>query len=122
MNNGDDVSDVELEDPARFDWSKATRGQHAARGVRVTLKLLREAYGKTQVELARAAGMNQRDISKLERRGDHLVSILRAYIQALGGEVEIVATFSDHRFILAMPDDEATHPESVDRGHAGPHV
>jgi hypothetical protein len=34
-------------------------------------------------------------VSKLERRADMYVSALRTYVEALGGELEIVARFPD---------------------------
>ena len=37
----------------------------------------------------------QSEVSKAERRDDHLLSTLRRYIEALGGELEVVARFGD---------------------------
>jgi transcriptional regulator with XRE-family HTH domain len=56
---------------------------------------VRELIGKTQVDLAEAAGTSQGEISEAERRKDHLVSTLRRYVKGLGGELEIVARFGD---------------------------
>jgi dephospho-CoA kinase len=61
----------------------------------LNLRAMRELAGKTQVELAAAAGATQGEISTTERRADHLVSTLRRYVKALGGELEIVARFGD---------------------------
>lgn len=44
------------------------RGFRVERGVRLTLRTLRGATGKTQVDVARAAKMDQADISRLEAR------------------------------------------------------
>jgi predicted transcriptional regulator len=58
------------------------------------LRALREAAGVTQEELAEKVGADQSQISRLERRGggDARVSLLKRYVEALGGEIQIVAT------------------------------
>src|SRR5690242_21823034 len=61
----------------------------------LNLKAVRELAGKTQAEVADAAGTSQGEISTAERRSDHLVSTLRRYVEALGGELEILARFGD---------------------------
>jgi DNA-binding XRE family transcriptional regulator len=61
----------------------------------LNLRAVRELAGKTQAEVAAAAGATQGEISTTERRSDHLVSTLRRYVTALGGELEIVARFGE---------------------------
>lgn len=39
--------------------------------------------------------INQAAVSKMERRTDMYISTLRDYIRAMGGELEIIATFPD---------------------------
>lgn len=56
---------------------------------------IRSTSGKTQVEVAKAAEMTQSELSKVERRDDHLVSTLRRIVEALGGELEIRAVFEN---------------------------
>jgi predicted transcriptional regulator len=56
------------------------------------LRTLREAAGITQEELAEKVAVDQSQISRLERRGDARVSLLKRYVEALGGELQIVAT------------------------------
>ena len=58
-----------------------------------TLKDLRQAMQKTQVDLAAALHVGQDSISRLEKRSDMLLSTLRGYIEAMGGKLEIVARF-----------------------------
>lgn len=80
------------------------RGLRAQRGVHLTMRVVREAVGKTQVEVAADAAMDQSDVSRLEARKDFedcLVSTLRRYVAALGGELELVASFGDRKIILA---------------------
>jgi transcriptional regulator with XRE-family HTH domain len=68
--------------------------------IEMDLRALRESAGKTQTELAELAKMAQSELSKVERRGDHLVSTLRRFIEGLGGKLEINAVFGDTRITL----------------------
>jgi transcriptional regulator len=56
---------------------------------------LREFAGKTQPEVAKELEKVQAEISQFENRPDHVLSKLREYIKALGGELEVVARFGD---------------------------
>ena len=60
--------------------------------VEMDLRALRESAGKTQAELA--------ELSKIERRDDHMVSTLRRFIEGLGGKLEVSAVFGDTRITL----------------------
>jgi hypothetical protein len=59
----------------------------------MNLRELRQLVGKTQEEVATATHMRQPELSRVERREDHLLSTLRAYVEALGGDLEIIARF-----------------------------
>ena len=49
-------------------------------------------------------------LCSMERRGDWLLSSLRRYVAALGGELEVVARFGDKSVHLHVPEDgEAQH-------------
>ena len=79
------------------------RGLHAGRGVHLTIRAVREAVGKTQVEVAADSAMDQSDVSRLEGREDFeecLVSTLSRYVAALGGQLDLVASFGDKKIIL----------------------
>jgi transcriptional regulator with XRE-family HTH domain len=52
---------------------------------------LRKYMGLTQEELAAALGITQPSLSKLENQDDMQISTLRRLIEALGGELEIIA-------------------------------
>ena len=56
---------------------------------------LRRARELSQATLAKTLHVNQAAISKMERRTDMYISTLRDYIRAMGGELEIVATFPE---------------------------
>ena len=80
------------------------RGLRAQRGVHLTLRTLREAAGKTQVDVTGVSQMDQADISRLEGResfDDCQVSTLQRYLSAIGGRLELVAAFGDKRIVVA---------------------
>ena len=56
---------------------------------------VRHARELTQQQLARSLKVNQAWISKVERQTDMYLSTLRAYIEAMGGELDIIARFDD---------------------------
>jgi transcriptional regulator with XRE-family HTH domain len=61
----------------------------------MTLRDLRRALDRTQVRLARELGVKQETVSWLEKRSDMLLSTLRGYVEAMGGELDVVAKFPD---------------------------
>lgn len=61
----------------------------------MNLREIRKLLGMTQIQVAKAAKMNQSDLSRTENRGDHLLSTLRRYVRALGGDLEVVAKFGN---------------------------
>jgi hypothetical protein len=67
---------------------------------RLGLRSLRAALGKTQVDVARAAEMDQGDVSKLESRNDMHVSTLSRYARALGGQLEVAVVIGGRRYVL----------------------
>jgi hypothetical protein len=64
------------------------------------LRGLRELVGKTQKDMAVLVEQSQGQVSETERRSDHRLSTLRKYVEALGGEIEVVANFGDKRIRL----------------------
>ena len=56
---------------------------------------LRRARGLSQQELATLLHIQQPSVAKLERRTDMYISTLRAHIEAMGGELEVIARFPD---------------------------
>jgi predicted XRE-type DNA-binding protein len=56
---------------------------------------LRRARGLSQKVLATTLGVQQPAVAKLERRTDMYISTLRSHIEAMGGELEVVARFPD---------------------------
>jgi transcriptional regulator with XRE-family HTH domain len=66
-----------------------------------TLRELREESGKTQVELAELTELTQSALSRIERRDDNTLEAIRAYVRALGGDIEVVAVFPNKRVRVA---------------------
>ncbi len=94
------------------------RGLHAQRGVRLTLRALREAAGRTQLEVAAASKIDQGDVSRLEGRetlDECQVSTLRRYLAALGGHLELVAQFGDKRFVISGAVEAASGDNTANK-------
>jgi len=84
----------------RKELSRARRKKVAARAAQLvaeemTLQELRRARKLTQVRMAKALGISQDGISKLEKRSDLLLSTLRKAVAAMGGSLSLVAEFPD---------------------------
>jgi hypothetical protein len=60
-----------------------------------TLQQARQARGKTQTNVAESLQIGQDSVSRIEKRGDMLVSTLRDYVAAIGGKVRVVIEFED---------------------------
>lgn len=58
---------------------------------------IRKAVGMTQEELAAQLEQGQGSVSKIENAADMYLTTLRKYVEALGGELHLTATFADGR-------------------------
>jgi DNA-binding XRE family transcriptional regulator len=56
------------------------------------LRELRQIAGKAQAEMASALNIKQPSVSKIEKQADMYLSTLRGYVEAMGGELELVVT------------------------------
>jgi len=82
----------------------------------LSLSDLRKAHHMTQGRMAEFLHIGQDGVSRIEKRTDLLVSTLRSYIEAMGGELHIVAQFPDREPILlsgfaAMESERRTKNE-----------
>ena len=84
--------------------TKATRDRAADRTRELLGELLvgelRQAVGKSQRELAKILGIKQPSLSKLENQSDIQVSTLRKIVEALGGELDLVARFPKRKVLI----------------------
>jgi predicted transcriptional regulator len=59
------------------------------------LNELRQARGLSQKMLADVLHVQQPSIAKMEKRTDMYLSTLRSHIEAMGGQLEVLARFPD---------------------------
>ena len=85
----------------------------------MTLQELRQARKLTQVRLAKALGISQDGVSRLEKRSDLLLSTLRKSVEAMGGNLSLVAEFPDREpVVLSGIATTDLDPKPVRRKHA----
>ena len=65
-----------------------------------SLRDLRHALALTQEHMAEVLGVGQESVSRLEKRSDLLLSTLRGYVKAMGGELRLVAEFPNRPPVL----------------------
>jgi DNA-binding XRE family transcriptional regulator len=96
MKNWEDIKRQKM-DPVRIERIR----QEALEEIQaLTLRQLREEAGKTQVEMAELTEVTQSALSRMERREDNPVEAIRRYVEALGGELEVVAVLGPKRVKL----------------------
>jgi transcriptional regulator with XRE-family HTH domain len=89
-----------------------------------SLRELRKATGKAQAEIATALKIKQPSVSKLEKQTDMYLSTLRNYVEAIGGELDLVVRLPSRRAIrlrrlgellggIAKPATPARAPRSA---------
>src|SRR5256886_13515179 len=86
----------------------------------MSLRDLRKARKLTQARVAKALGVTQDSVSRLEKRSDLLLSTLRKTVKAMGGDVRIIAEFPDRAPVLLseLPDDVRPRKSSRRRARA----
>ena len=73
----------------------------------VELADVRRMAGQSQVALAEVLGIGQASVARLEQRGDPRVSTLRRFVEALGGELDIIVRIGDSEVCIrdvGVPD------------------
>ncbi len=82
----------------------------------MSLRDLRKARKQTQVRVAKELGINQENVSRIEKRSDLLISTLSGYVEAMGGTLRLVAEFPDRPPValtgIAALDKEDTPAKS----------
>jgi len=85
----------------------------------MTLRELRHARKLTQVRMAKKLGITQDSVSRLEKRSDLLLSTLRKTVEAMGGNLSLVAEFPDREpVILSGIAEDNPGPKPGGRRHA----
>jgi Helix-turn-helix domain len=82
---------------------------------KATLAQLRLARGLSQAAVGAQLGMNQSEVSRLERRRDMRLSTLRSFVGAIGGRLVTVVTWPDRfrQFDLVIGDSNPDEPGDV---------
>jgi transcriptional regulator with XRE-family HTH domain len=102
------------------DWQEIRRTMSPASRARVDARVrrtlaamplaeIRKAIGLTQAELAERMDSTQGGISKVENAADMYLTTLRKYVEALGGDLTLTATFRGGRKIII---DRIGEPEA----------
>lgn len=91
-----------------------------AEEIAMSLSELRKSLSFTQEDIANILEIGQASVSRTEKRKDQLVSTLREYVEAMGGELKLVVDFPDRPSIkLAEIEivDEAKNKSSKKPKH-----
>lgn len=77
---------------------------------------IRKEFGLRQADVADAMDVSQRRVSALERGDLHRSELgtIEAYVNALGGRVEIVADFGNERVVVGDSDDPEPAHASIE--------
>ena len=82
----------------------------------MTLRELRHARKLTQVKMAKTLGVTQDSVSRLEKRSDLLLSTLRKTVEAMGGNLSLVAEFPDRApVVLSGIAEDSPRPKPTRR-------
>jgi transcriptional regulator with XRE-family HTH domain len=71
----------------------------------LTLRDLRQAQQLTQERMAELLGVEQENVSRIERRADLLLSTLASYVAAMGGKLRLIAEFPNRKPIAVALGD-----------------
>jgi predicted XRE-type DNA-binding protein len=97
------------------------KGLHEIRQEVKGLRELRMIAGKAQADVATALRIKQPSVSKVENQTDMYLSTLRAYVEAIGGRLELIVRFphrpSPH---LCRLSDALGHPSAPSRRRTPP--
>ena len=81
----------------------------------LSLRDLRKAMQQTQTRVAEQLGINQENVSRIEKRTDLLISTLNGYVEAMGGRLRLVAEFPDRPPIALSGIGALDREDSTDR-------
>lgn len=114
MNKSFKTLRQKMSKPAQAAAAKKTKEMLKA----MPLQELRQAHQMSQERLAQLLMTKQANISRIERRTDMYISTLRSYIEAMGGQLDIVARFPDGEVHINQFEDI----DGTDRKHSSSHL
>ncbi|AFZ15566.1 helix-turn-helix domain protein (plasmid) [Crinalium epipsammum PCC 9333] len=77
----------------------------------MTLQELRQALKLTQEKVAQLLNIDQANVSRLENRSDLMLSTLREYVAAMGGDLQLVAKFPDRPPVTLVGIQDIKEPK-----------
>lgn len=77
------------------------------------LAQLRRLAGRMQAEIAEAMEIRQPSVSKIETQTDMLLSTLRSYVEAIGGELHLVVKLPDRQPLELLPSASSAATTSL---------
>jgi transcriptional regulator with XRE-family HTH domain len=83
-----------------------------------SLQALRQIAGKVQADVAAALHIKQPSVSRIEKQTDMYLSTLRGYVEAIGGELELIVRLPSRPplrlqqlgDLFSAPDEDASEP------------
>jgi predicted transcriptional regulator/DNA-binding XRE family transcriptional regulator len=114
----------------RAEPNTETAGGNELDTLGLRLQNVRLLQNTTQSTLAKQLGISQTALSHMERRDDMHLSTLNAYVEALGGQLHVAATFPDAEAVPLVGDlhwhlreEPSAPPEQNDRDQLTlPHI
>ena len=114
----------------RAEANAETAGGNELDSLGLRLQNVRLLQNTTQSTLAKLLGISQPALSHMERRDDILLSTLNAYVEALGGQLHVAATFTGAEAVPLVGDsrwhlreEPSASPEQTDRDQLTlPHI
>ena len=86
----------------------------------MALRELRKAHHRTQTSMAKQLGISQDGVSRLEKRSDLLLSTLRNYVEAMGGNLHLIAEFPDQPPVMLSGLSDIVEDHSARGEHYPP--
>jgi DNA-binding XRE family transcriptional regulator len=82
------------------------------------LRALRKVAGKAQADIAASLHIKQPSVSKIEKQADMYISTLRSYVEAVGGELELIVRLPSHPEMRLNRLGDAVAPPFAARPHS----
>lgn len=77
------------------------------------LSKAREQMRLTQLDMAKALGTTQANVSRMEHQGDLHLSTISRYVEALGGHLEVRAVFPEGSVELIERGEDTKHEAAI---------
>lgn len=71
-----------------------------------SLRELRRLSAKSQAKIAKTLKISQPAVSKIEKQTDMYLSTLRGYVEAIGGELDVIVRLPNRRPVKVKSLDE----------------